>query len=90
MNESDYVCAECRAPIDPAATVCPHCGYDPAGKIRREAAARILVGTILCLTIIGGVIGLPLLYSGVKHNRRAEGVVPATEGTDREHTVTPS
>lgn len=74
-----YVCEQCRADIDAAASVCPHCGYDPASRIEREAGKRILAGTLLCLTVVGGVVGIPLLISGVRHNKRARDARPAIE-----------
>ena len=76
---SSYVCEQCRADIDPEASVCPHCGYDPAGDIESEATKRLIVGLVLTLTLVGAVIGIPLMYSAVRHNRRAEDARPAIE-----------
>jgi hypothetical protein len=78
---SEYVCDQCRASIDAKAVVCPHCGYNPAGQIEREAGKRILLGTLLCLTVIGGVIGIPLIVSGYLHGKRAEEASPAIRAT---------
>lgn len=74
-----YVCEQCRADIDPEASVCPHCGYDPAADIQSQAKWRWGVGALLCFTVVGGIIGVPLVISGFLHARKADSVSPAID-----------
>lgn len=75
MGES--VCEECRGEVDEQASTCPHCGYDPGAEIRSQANWRLGVGALLCFTIIGGVIGIPLVISGLRHKGKASDASPA-------------
>lgn len=76
MDEA-YICEECRESINEQASVCPHCGYDPGTEIESQAKWRLGVGALLCLTIVGGIIGIPLVISGFRHSSRGEKATPA-------------
>jgi hypothetical protein len=81
---SRYVCEDCREEIDREASTCPHCGHDgttPSGMFRIVA---IIVGGLLTMTLIGAIIGLPMMWWGWrgirKQGARSPGVeVDATE-----------
>lgn len=74
---SSLVCEECRGEVDEQASTCPHCGHDPSSKIQSQARWRLGVGTLLCLTVVGAIIGIPLVISGLRHYSRAQEASPA-------------
>ena len=59
------VCEECRDEVDEQANTCPHCSHDPGSKMRSQARWRLGVGMLLCLTVVGAIIGIPLVISGL-------------------------
>ncbi|MEZ5318421.1 MAG: hypothetical protein R2752_13555 [Vicinamibacterales bacterium] len=61
------LCAACREPVSVGATRCPHCraDLDRASVENKQRAGLLLVGVLLSLTVIGAVIGLPLVFMGV-------------------------
>lgn len=72
-----YICEECRESISEEASVCPHCGYDPGSEMKSQAKWRLGVGALLCFTVVGAILGIPLGISGFRHYSRAENATPA-------------
>jgi len=60
-STSTTVCAECRQPVDPDASTCPHCGYRPADELERYAKRNATAGVVLSLLILTLPIGAYLL-----------------------------
>jgi hypothetical protein len=87
-----YVCERCREQVAPDATVCPHCGYDPGAELNSRARWCWGIGALLCLTVIGGVIGVPLVIWGFVLAGRIDDATPAVEAAQTTATadVTPS
>jgi hypothetical protein len=76
---AEHVCAECREPIDAAASVCPHCGHDPAAAHQKAASRRLLAGGLLILTIVGSPLGAWLVWKARKHSKAGQRASPAVE-----------
>lgn len=55
-------CGRCAEPISVDAKECPHCEYKgyPVG-----AVILIIIGMVASATIVGAIIGIPLLIAGV-------------------------
>lgn len=64
-------CAKCAQPNDRAAVVCHCCGYSPAKKLRNDGLLCIVAGFAFSATGIGLLIGIPLIWIGVKRLRKA-------------------
>lgn len=77
MTEPEATCMKCDTAVSESASVCPHCGYDPGSTMSNQANWRLGIGALLCFTIIGGVIGIPLVISGLRHQQRAKEATPA-------------
>jgi predicted amidophosphoribosyltransferase len=76
---ADFVCAECREEIDREATTCPHCGHEGAEVSAAYGVAQFLVGGVLTATIIGAIIGIPLMRRGMRRAKRAGESSPGVE-----------
>ena len=67
-------CEECFSEISIEAQRCPECGYSPVddGKLGRKVFT--FVGILLSATILGAVIGLPMIliswYVGKKKKQK--------------------
>ena len=73
-----YVCEECRESVaNEQVSTCPHCGHDPGADIRSEAKRGYLLAVILCLTVVGGILGLPLAAYSYHHEKKADAATPA-------------
>lgn len=61
------VCKRCRGVVDPAALVCRHCRavFDPAANKARAQGFLAIVGLLPTCTVIGAVLGIPLLVAGL-------------------------
>lgn len=70
-------CQQCHEPIHEEASKCKHCGYDPS-SINAVGWFVILAGIGLCLTGIGAIIGIPLLYGAYKGEKNMQDFKPAT------------
>jgi len=58
-------CTECRESVAASAERCPHCGYDASARYRGYATRSLIIGTVLTITVIGAVIGIPCIAWGV-------------------------
>lgn len=52
-------CKRCASEVDESAYACQSCGYEP--RNRGHLTAAKLIGALLCMTIVGAVVGLPLM-----------------------------
>ena len=78
---SEYVCQECREPVDPEASRCPHCSYDAAdgeNHMKRYRKNKRL-GGLISLTLIGLPVGLLLFLQAQHHKKKAENATVAVE-----------
>lgn len=62
MTTETQPCLKCTTDIATAASRCPECGYEPYEIGLTSRKARIVLNIVLCLTVIGAIIGLPGLY----------------------------
>ena len=74
-----YVCEECREEISPEASTCPHCGHEGAEASKALAVFGFLIGGVLTVTILGAIIGLPILWWSLRKYSAAEDASPAIE-----------
>jgi len=72
-------CKKCVEEISTDATKCPQCGYEPKTEGYYGRLTMMLVGFALTATIIGALLGLPLLYLGYKSQKKHEDMKPTTE-----------
>lgn len=74
-----HVCEECRAEIDPEASTCPHCGHEGAEASKAPAVFGFLIGGVLTMTVLGAIVGLPIIWWSLRKYRAAEDVSPSIE-----------
>lgn len=77
MSET-AACLKCRSEIDTEASRCPECGYEPSARKARGRKWMIGLGGILTATVIGSVIGIPMILIGWWAGRRAAKRKPTT------------
>lgn len=65
MSERTKPCDECGEEIDPELSACPACGNEPATAAKRSAYILIVGGIAASLTVIGAIIGLPMILIGI-------------------------
>lgn len=78
-------CGKCASDIPIEATKCPECGYEPSTDSVIGRSIMMVIGLILTGTIIGAVIGVPLLYFGYKSHKYHKTLKPTN--TDPEETI---
>lgn len=76
---SQYVCEECRAEISADASTCPHCGHDGRTSSGIVAVCAVLFGGVLTMTIIGAVVGVPMILWGMRGLKQQGEQTPAVE-----------
>ena len=54
-------CARCKERVGADVRNCPHCGYDASERGRKRARAVWWIGVLFCLTIVGAVVGIPII-----------------------------
>jgi len=57
-------CLKCRSEISALAEKCPKCGYDPRIVEKGVGVFAIALGMLVSLTIIGALIGIPMIIVG--------------------------
>lgn len=74
-----YVCEECREEIGEEASTCPHCGH--VGKQGKGILGVVLIilGLLFCVTIIGAIVGLPMVYFGYRLVKASGDVAPGVD-----------
>jgi hypothetical protein len=58
-------CGQCEAEVDDGTTRCPHCEYTPHSKMVFSGISMVAAGVLISLTVVGAVIGLPLVVVGL-------------------------
>lgn len=76
---TDYVCEQCRESIDEAVTTCPYCGHEGAQISGIVGVVLLLLGGLLTMTVIGAIVGLPMMYFGYRAVKRGGQASPAVE-----------
>lgn len=76
-------CKECRADIEVNAQACPECGYNPGRRGKLSGIGLMIVGLLLSLTIIGAIVGIPLLIVGALSVFGSGDVTATGRDTDR-------
>lgn len=74
---SEYVCSECREPINEGADVCPNCSYSPGKDHAKWGKIDGVLGGLLIASIVGSPFGLYLVWRALRHNRAAKKTSPA-------------
>lgn len=71
-------CLKCQNEIGEGAVVCPECGYEPRseGKVLRQLF--YVIGGILTATLVGAVIGIPMIGLAYYSGKQVEGRKPST------------
>jgi hypothetical protein len=78
-GESDRIvnCPQCKEEVKHEAHKCPHCDYHAGEKDGKIGVIIALAGAVLSLTLIGSILGIPLviygLYKALKSNRKTMG-----------------
>jgi uncharacterized paraquat-inducible protein A len=70
-------CAECRESLAEDADRCPNCGYHPHAELRNKAKWNAIIGTVLSITVIGLVIGVPMVLYAWYLLYKAHNATPA-------------
>jgi hypothetical protein len=78
MEESTAACQKCASTISTEATRCPECGYEPSAQGARARWWLIFLGALLTMTVVGAVIGIPMIVLGWLGNRATAGRKPTT------------
>ncbi len=75
-------CGKCVSEISVEADRCPECGYEPRTDNKLGQTILLIIGVILTLTVVGAIIGLPLIYFSLKARKYAETQKPTTTTPD--------
>lgn len=72
----DHVCKECRSSVDPKASRCPHCGFDPGEPYMQKYRSWRRGSGILALLIIGlPIVPLTIAQAYYYKNKAEEATV---------------
>lgn len=71
-------CKNCQTEIDDNANECAYCGYDPRANGQVARALFVFVGALLTMTIVGAVIGIPMIAVAVYGHNKSKGLKPTT------------
>lgn len=69
-------CLRCAEPVEEDASACPHCDYAPGERGRTVRIAALFVAALLCLTVVGAVVGIPLAALVLYMEVRAQDMTP--------------
>jgi hypothetical protein len=81
MSETG-TCGKCASEISTEATKCPNCGYEAKTEASTGRSIMMIIGLLLTGTIIGAVIGIPLLYLGYKSIQYHKELTPTNTSPD--------
>lgn len=71
------VCAKCQEQIKEEATTCPHCGYAPGEDLKERGNKLLGWGFLATVTVIGAIVGIPMILGGLWNRRKAKSMTPA-------------
>lgn len=57
-------CCQCSEPLKVSSQECKYCGYNPGQESKREGLKMMAGGVILSITLVGAVLGIPLILLG--------------------------
>ena len=69
-------CSQCKETINTKAKTCPHCGYQPGVDLVAHAKKELGWGILATCSIIGSIIGIPLLFAGLWNYRKGKRLSP--------------
>jgi hypothetical protein len=78
-------CGKCASEIPVEAERCPERGYEPKTENKTGQTVLMIIGFILTATVIGAIIGVPLIYFSYKARKYAKTQTPTN--TEPEDTV---
>ena len=58
-------CARCSEQAELDTQKCPRCGYRPQKTMQVVGAIAMIIGLVISATIIGAIVGIPLVGFGV-------------------------
>lgn len=85
LNNNEVQCNHCATRAKAGTKECPICGYRPKMQLKITGVVFVLGGLIFTATIIGAILGIPILIYGVYLLRRAD-KVDISYSTRRSHT----
>jgi uncharacterized membrane protein len=81
---SQFVCGDCREEIAAEASTCPYCGHKGQTGSGIVAVCAVLFGGILTMTIIGAVVGIPMVLWGLRGLKKQGERSPAVKADAQE------
>lgn len=71
-------CRKCRSEISTEALACPQCGYEPRTQGQTARNIGVLISFLLCLTLVGAIVGGPLLLLIIYAEYKVKARMPTT------------
>ena len=65
-------CSDCQEEVNEGAQTCPHCGWCPKYEKRKAGYLLIGGGIVATVTLIGSVIGVPMIVYGIMQFHKAQ------------------
>lgn len=72
-------CKKCTEEISTEAKRCPECGYEPSSHGRWWRQGGMLIGFILTITLVGAIVGIPLMILSWYGNKQADRWTPTNK-----------
>lgn len=82
MSSETAECLKCHSEISVKAEKCPECEYEPRSEGYYSRLFFLIGGLLLTGTIVGAVVGLPMIYIGYKGQKRSENMMPTETPPD--------
>ena len=77
MSADEQPCRRCQTAIPVDARRCPQCGYEPASEGSAGRTVLLVLGALLTLSVVGAVLGIPLMAYAFYARRKAQARRPA-------------